>query len=385
MKTCGAVAPIRVLQFTWRLSPGGGIAHVVRSLARGIDQNQFEAHLCTARPLDFDAGLPSVRLHSLDLVGSPSALVKARAMHSLREVTRAIQPHVVHVHSGVAWYSTWWRVTGGRSVPALLEIHDGPSAQRVSSGNQAVEGLMLRRLGYQAVAHSDAVRADLVSAYGLSPDDVEVVPIGIDTARFAGAAESRRAWRVEQQIRADATLVLSVSRLVRTKNPALFLEVAAEVIEALPGVVFCLVGEGPEEASLREQLRKRGLDGRIRIVGTVSDVAAAYRAADIYLSTSEYEGFGISILEAMAAAVPVVATRVGGVPELVDDGVTGRLAVDRSGLVHAVIDLVRDRHRRRQMGNIGRSRAARFTVDAMAARYENLYRRMCRSSMTRAR
>jgi glycosyltransferase involved in cell wall biosynthesis len=284
---------------------------------------------------------------------------------------------VLHTHSGIGWYSLPWRLGAGRRVGAILEVHDAPDRPGTSSTYRTMEGMQLRRFGYRALVHSSSVRNSLVRAHHIDARAVDLVPIGIDTAHFAQPTTIRGQWRSEVGIAEDALVVLYVARLVPSKNVALFIDVAEEVVRTLPAARFVLVGDGPEREQAERAVHTRRLDDAIHVLGFREDLVDGYQAADVFLSTSDYEGFGIATLEAMAAGLPVVATVAGGTAELVEDSRTGRLANPGDGpaLVAALLDLLGDEERRRRYGAAGARRAREhFDASLMARRYETLYR-----------
>jgi glycosyltransferase involved in cell wall biosynthesis len=145
--------------------------------------------------------------------------------------------------------------------------------------------------------------------------------------------------------------------------------------------VWC-AGDGAERAALEAQRAALGLDARVRFLGRVDDVAELLAGADVCVMPSRHEGLGVAALEAMAAGVPVVASRVGGLPEAVVDGATGCLVApdDASALADALGRLVADRDLRRALGAAGAARVrARFSMDAMAAGTLAVYRRLAES------
>jgi N-acetyl-alpha-D-glucosaminyl L-malate synthase BshA len=137
-----------------------------------------------------------------------------------------------------------------------------------------------------------------------------------------------------------------------------------------------LVGEGPELARAEQLCRQLGIEDRVEFLGTVGNIEEVLAHADVFLLPSETESFGLAALEALACEVPVVASRIGGVPEVVEDGVSGflRPVGDIDGMTAAVGELLTNSDKRREMGRAGRRLAAeRFSQDDIVARYRALY------------
>jgi glycosyltransferase involved in cell wall biosynthesis len=202
---------------------------------------------------------------------------------------------------------------------------------------------------------------------------ITTIPNGVDLQRFS-AAERRRAPSTDAQARVT---IGTIGRLVPVKDQSNLLRALA-MLEAGPaGVRASIVGDGPLRNDLDRERRDLGLEEMVQLPGFRADVEHALASFDIFVLSSQSEGMSNTILEAMASGLPVVATRVGGADELVQDGVTGLLvpAHDPAALAKALDTLVSDPGKRRQFGSAGRRRALeRFGLERMLNDYEHLYR-----------
>jgi len=212
------------------------------------------------------------------------------------------------------------------------------------------------------------------SAARIAPADrVTVVYNGVDPAPYEEAGARRDAARESLDVGEDEPLVLCVARLAAEKGVGTFLEAAALTEHAR----YVVAGEGPQRARIQWQLRLLGLpEGRVTLLGGRDDVPDLLAAADLVCAPSREEGLGLSVIEAMAAGRPVVASRVGGLPEVVEDGVSGVLVAPRDPkpLTDAVTALLADPARAREMGEAGRERVRRlFSRDAMLAGTRAVY------------
>jgi glycosyltransferase involved in cell wall biosynthesis len=176
--------------------------------------------------------------------------------------------------------------------------------------------------GVVPVAVADEVRASIQQLYGYP--DPPLIPNGIPTDEYAPDPDRRVQWRQAHGIEPHATVLVHVGRFAPPKNHALLIEAFAQVRSDAP-LYLLLVGGGELENAVREQVAALGLQGRVRFLGMRADVADILRASDVFVLSSRWEGNPLSVLEAMAAGLPVVSTAVGGVPELVQEGVTGLL------------------------------------------------------------
>ena len=222
----------------------------------------------------------------------------------------------------------------------------------------------LARPADRVVAISDSLRRFTVEQVGVPASKVETIHYGLD--------EPPHAWGTNppDAVPEGARIVLSTSRLTRQKG----VDVAVQALSFLPDdVVLVVLGEGPERSSLSTLARELGVESRIFLPGRVPDVTAWLRRADVYAQPARWEGFGLAVLEAMVCGLPVVATNVSSLPELVADGTTGVLVEpDDAQALAAGIERALAEPR---LGDAGRERArASFSVAAMADRTAALYR-----------
>jgi L-malate glycosyltransferase len=232
----------------------------------------------------------------------------------------------------------------------------------------AIHFHLLRRYFTKTVAVSREIETRLHHEFGFKPGRTAVIHNGIDPGRFAPA---------EKRIgRTGGFHVGSVGRLVPVKDYDFFLEVAAELKKSLPEVRFSILGDGPLQEELQSRARARGLQDQLVFVPPVANPACFYRDLDLYLNTSRHEGIPLSILEAMLCGVPVVAPRVGGIPEIIADGSEGVLVGEREpqAFAAACLDLLSNRNRRDELASRGCERVSEiFNVQQMVLKYRNLY------------
>jgi len=227
--------------------------------------------------------------------------------------------------------------------------------------------------GVVPVAVADKVRATIQQLYGYP--DPPLIPNGIPTDEYAPNPDTRAQWRQAHGIEPRATGLTHIGRFAVQKNHALLVEAFAQVRSDAP-LYLLLVGGGELENAVREQVAALGLQERVRFLGVRADVADILRASDVFVLSSRWEGNPLSVMEAMAAGLPVVSTAVGGVPELVREGETGLLvpSEDAGALARALQALVDDPARRRAMGAAARQHAvAHFDIRHTVRGYEQLY------------
>lgn len=230
------------------------------------------------------------------------------------------------------------------------------------------------------VACSEAVRRYAIDTYGVRPGLVRTVHNAIEIPEEAGDPLRRERVRRELGATRDDLLVGTVGRLIEPKKGlAVFLAAARLLAREFPRVRFALVGAGPAGAELEARAAREGVSHRTVFAGLRRDVTDVMRALDLFVQPSMWEGFGITLLEAMAAGTPLVASRVGGVPEVVVDGETGILvpAGDPEQLAEACAGLLRNRERASRFAKAGRARVeALFGIDRLARDLAGLYREL---------
>lgn len=213
---------------------------------------------------------------------------------------------------------------------------------------------------------SAAIR-DVLIEDGLPQDQVSVVYSGVDPARLEPNAPP--ASREELGLPADGPLVGQVAALAPHKDPLNFLRAVAELKKTVPGVHGVMVGAGPLEREVRAEVSRLGLKETVLLLGFRPDAHRLLRRFDVFVLSSCLEGLGTSILDAMALGIPVAATRTGGIPEMVEDGVTGTLAAPRDprALAAAIARLLSDAALRGRVKAGGLKTVGRFSVEAMVA------------------
>lgn len=280
------------------------------------------------------------------------------AAWALARVLRETSPRVVQLHDPHA-------LSAGLLARAL-----GPRAPLVATRRVDfhVKGA-LSRAKYRAAARVIAVSgaiADVLEQDGVARASVRVVHEGVpDRSPAPGGREALRALGVPD----GALVVGNVAALTDHKDHRTLLDAAARVVRERPEARFVVVGDGELRAPLEAQARALGLGDRCIFAGFRGDLDVLLPAFDVFCLSSHMEGLGTSLLDAMAFARPVVATRAGGIPEAVEDGVTGRVvpARDAAALAGALLDVLDDASLRATYGAAGRARfLARFTADRMA-------------------
>ncbi len=225
------------------------------------------------------------------------------------------------------------------------------------------------------VAISDAVREVLIGD-GVSPDRIDVVKSGIEFTHSAPVEKSVR--REEMGIPPGNHVVGIVGALTSQKDHDTFVESARLVKEQIPNTTFLIIGEGERRKEIEMLIDRRGLARDVIMAGFRNDVMELIEFMDVYVVSSAFEGMGTSTLDAMYRGKPVVATNVGGVPEIVEDGETGFLVSqgDYAAMAEKIIFLLRNTEQARTMGEAARLKVREFSVEKTAQKTAEVYRKL---------
>ena len=363
--------PIRVLHVLLSLEPGGlenGVVNVINRL----DPARFESSVCCLKRAGGFARRiedPRVVVHEMDWLGGNDPRLALR----LAALLRRTRPHVVHTRNAEPFFYGFVGAKLAR-VPALVHSEHGRAFDDRPS-RFAVQRWMSRHTD-AIFAVSGQLKADLVRHVGLPDAAIDVLHNGVDLSRFDAPERARAALRGAWGV-PDGTLVVgSVGRLAAVKNYGLLVRaVASSGLD----VHLVLAGEGPERASLAALADSLGIGARVHLLGHCDDVDRVLGALDLFVLPSFSEGMSNTLLEAMAAGLPPIASAVGGNGEIVRDGVDGRLFAsdDEAGLQACLVALCRDDAQRSRLAAAARQRVrVTFDIRRMIERYEQLYERV---------
>ncbi|MGE5243996.1 MAG: glycosyltransferase family 4 protein [Betaproteobacteria bacterium] len=385
---------MKILRVIARLNVGGPARHVVL-LDRGLRARGHQTLLvhgtvgddeASLEHLATDAGVPALKIEDLGRRVSP--LGDARAFLQLLRTTFREAPDVMHTHTAKAGAlgriaAAAFNATRRRRRRCLvvhtfhghvLDGYFGPVANRLVRGVER----MLARATDRIVAISPSQRDEIVGRFGIGrPDAAVVVPLGLDLLPLlAGTGAGARSLRGELGIDEKGIVFGYVGRLVPIKDLPTLVLAFARLLDTVPNASLVIAGDGPVRPELERLVAARRLTSRVRLLGWREDLVDLYETIDVCVLASRNEGTPVAVIEAMAAGRPVVATRVGGVPDVVDEGETGLLvaAGDVDGLATAMVRLAVDREARCRMGRVGRTRAAaRFGSERLVDDIDRLY------------
>jgi glycosyltransferase involved in cell wall biosynthesis len=294
----------------------------------------------------------------------------------LAKLLRQERVDLIHAHQyGPFLYGIVARLLWRR--PPVLFTEHGRAYPDYPRRKRLVANRLLLERRDRVVGVGQAVRRALIRNEGIPARRVAVIYNGVDLAAFSNGGHPGTV-RQELGIADEELLMLQVARLDYLKDHATAVRTLERVL-CHRKARLVLVGEGPERGMIQELVAQHHLAPYVRFLGLRTDVARLLSAADLLLLTSRSEGIPLAVIEAMAAELPVVATRVGGVGEIIEDGRSGFLAPsgDHEALAQQVLRIASDPALGQQLGRCGRERAwALFSEGQMHARYHQLYQEM---------
>ncbi|MGA1359567.1 MAG: N-acetyl-alpha-D-glucosaminyl L-malate synthase BshA [Gemmatimonadaceae bacterium] len=358
----------------------GGSGAVATELGIALAARGHEVHFISyEHPFRLPHFLPRVYFHEVSIGNyplfeyPPYDLALAVRMH---DVALAHQLDLLHVHYAIphatsAWIAKEMLREQGRVLPVVTTLH-GTDITIVGQDHsyQAITKFSIERSD-RITAVSQWLKDETTRAFGCADCPIEVIPNFVDPTVFD---RSRYGDELRRELGGGRPVLMHISNFRPVKRVVDVIRVFARVRAAQPGVLV-MVGDGPDRPAAEEEARRLGVAADVRFLGKIDTVAPLFAAADVYVFPSESESFGLSALEALASGVPVVAARVGGVPEVVRDGVTGALLPlgDVEGRARAVGQfLVPERGREASVAAAADARA-RFATSDVVARYERLY------------
>lgn len=385
----GSDEPIRILRVIARLNMGGPAIHV-SSLAAGLEPRGYETTLVAgslARGEDSMAFLAErldIPVRTIpELQREVSPIDDARSVRRMREIIRELRPHILHTHTAKAGaIARAAALVSGAARPAILvhtfhgHVLKGYFDPVRTAFFKKVER-SLARVTDALVAVSPEVRDELVAA-GIAPrEKFSVIRLGIPLEERLGDATADLDYRRLYGISESAFVVGWVGRMTDVKDTDAVLEIVGAARDRGLEAVLVMVGDGPDRVRLEQLAHDIGIARSTFFVGYQPEVAGYYRLFDAFLLPSVNEGTPVSAIEALASGTPVVATRVGGVPDVVRDGEDGFLFEpgDTDGAAERLALLASDATLRSALGASGRERVLRrYSVSRLVEDVDRLYR-----------
>lgn len=296
----------------------------------------------------------------------------------ITKAIRAFSPDVIHMHKSRMHYFLLPVLISGVK-RRIYTVHSLADRDTRNKWLQKLMSFAFHRCHVQPVAISDICKDSIVKIYHLTPDSVPCIYNGIDTDRFRKPEDRRLPDRGKLRF-------VSVGRLSPPKNYPLLLRVANRIHKQWPEIEFLVLGDGEQRDSLTELIMAQSAESYIHLLGNVSDVPPYLWNADAFLMTSDYEGLPQTILEAMAAGLPIISTKAGGIIDVVKDGENGFLVEcgDEVGLVDAVDKLCSSPELCKKYSEKSIELSEQYSIDRMAQQYLSIYTDKAREGVKNA-
>ena len=355
---------------------GGGAERAAVQVLNGLDPRTWDRSMFLfERTGPYLADLdPAIDLHA-----SPSA-GRGDRWQALRRFISTTRPHVVMAFlsyattlSAARAAQTGARVVFNQQTPMTAFLGDADYQWR--NGWRRTVFTAASRLTYAAadliIATSRGVASDLTGNFGVSPEVIRIVPNPVDLA----SVRAKAVEAVDIEFDRDAPVVMAAGRLADAKNYPLLIDAIDLLRKTVPARLYIL-GQGEREASLRQHIAGRGLDGAVTLLGFHNNPWKFIARADVFALSSHYEGFGNVLIEAMALGVPVVATASAGTRDIIADGVNGLLVESHTpeALASSLASVLTDRAQRARLAAAATAAAEKFDLPRAVASYDTVLR-----------
>jgi glycosyltransferase involved in cell wall biosynthesis len=304
-----------------------------------------------------------------------------QAFLEIWRIIRRLKPHIVHTHTskaGILGRLAAWLAR----VPIIIHTPHGHVFYGHFSLSLSRLFLTLERLFARITHHHIALTPeegkDYLTLNISKPENTSIIHSGVDLNRFQNGRRQRSRTRKELGIPRHSLVVGFVGWLLPIKGVRFLVEAMARVVEQHPGSLLVLVGKGEKERELRQQAENLGLADKVRFLGWRQDVEEIMPGLDLLVLPSLNEGMGRVLVEAMAMELPIVASRVGGIPDLVQNEQNGLLVppADAAALARAISDLLENKGKRKRLGEAGKRMCRSYSAEAMMAQINDLYTRL---------
>jgi len=391
---------IKIIHIITRMDMGGSAQNTLLTALHHDSQHYnvwlikgstLESAMTKAEAKLVEDQLETAKKQGIEIIDVPSLVRRISPINDVRGLValfrhiRKIEPHIVHTHTSkagilgrlAAWLSR---------VPTIIHTphghvfygHFGSSLSRIFLQMEKLLG----RITHHHIALTPEEGNDYFNLGVAKSNNISVIHSGVDLTCFNRSKMESNPKRDELAIPPDSLVVGYVGWLIPIKGVTYLVNAMAEVVQRHPNSLLVLVGKGDEkgeeEIKLRERVASLGLADRVRFLGWRPDVDEIMSCFDIFVLPSLNEGMGRVLVEAMSAGLPIVASRVGGIPDLVTHGENGLLVppANAGALEQAISDLLSDKARRKHMGEIGKKMCRPYSVEAMVEKIDDLYSRL---------
>ncbi|MFL5863021.1 MAG: glycosyltransferase [Solirubrobacteraceae bacterium] len=375
----GSRRRLRVLSVLDSPSDQGGAERFALGLATHLPQARFEPWVCSTRFASPDA------CEALADAGVPHVSLRRRGkldVHRLGGLAMLLKMgrfDVVHAH--MFGSNVWGTVLGALCRVPVVIAHEHNWSYSGEFMRRMIDRHLISRYATRFVAVSESNRSQMLELEGIPADKVLVLPTAYIPHRITDPTDIR----AELGLAPDARIIGVAAILRVEKALEVMITALAQVRERFPDAHLVIAGDGPQRGDLERHVSSRGLAGTVHFLGQRRDVTSILETVDVGALSSDWEGMPLFVLECMATGTPVVATDVGGIPEMIAHDRTGLLVPPRDpgALATAISTLLGDPERRRRHAAAAMERMHAFTIDAVAERFAALYEELVRETAVR--
>ena len=347
----------------------GGAERFAVGIAAALPAERFRRSFCTTRHADgyLTEVLDSAGVERFSL--DRERTLDPAAFRRLGRFLRECSVDVLHCHKFGS--NVWGTIVGRAAGVPVIVAHEHTWSYEGQPLRKLLDGALIGRLATRFVSVSNADRRRMIQLEHVSPAKAVTIP----TAYVPRPAEKPGDVRSELGLGPDSLLLGSIAQLRPQKALGVLIEAFSLIADQVPDSALAIAGDGPSRGHLEGLAARTGVGERIHFLGTRTDLSSLLAAFDVGVMSSDFEGLPLFAFECMAHRTPLVATDVGGLPDVVEDGRTGLLvpARDPVALAGALISLLEDKERRRMLADTAFERLPDYTLERIAERFADLY------------
>lgn len=363
---------LRILHLIDNALDSGGAERFALGLAANLPPERFDVWLCSTRSYEPEAVAPLLAAGVRHIHLGRRSKIDVHRFAPLTRVLRRERIDILHAHM---FGSNLWGSLVGRAcrVPVVI-AHEQTWSYEGQPLRRWTDGRIIGRLADRFVAVSTQDAGRMVSIEGVPPAKVVMIP----NAYIPHRAAPDTPVRAQLGISDTTPLLTSVAVMRPQKALEVLLEAFAAVRSTIPDAHLAFAGDGPCRTQLEQHARALALNGSVHFLGRRDDVDAVLRASDLMVMSSDFEGTPLAAYESIANGTPIVATAVGGLPDIIEDGISGRLVPrrDPGALAAAICELLTDSEQRDRFRRAAAERLDEFTLDTATGRFMTLYDRL---------
>ena len=363
---------LNLMQIVYSLEVGG-LENLVLNLVQKLNKTKYDISVCSLSP-------KGKLEEKFNKIGVPVYHIEKRRGRDyslcfrLANLFMKKRIDIIHSHNPAPWLYSCpaAKISGVKAI-----VHTEHSHLEISQKRLMKTELILSKFTNKIISDAQSVTEFLIEKQGISSNKIETISNGIDIERFETIADKNEI-KTKLGMNSESLVLGCIARLEAVKDHASLLEAFAIVARKFPKVVLVLVGDGSQKEKLKEKALELGVKEKVFFLGTRNDAEKIIQIFDLFVLSSLSEGLSLALLEAMAAKKPIVATKVGGNPEIVIDGETGFLvsAQDHYGLAEKISNLLNNPALMLAMGQKGYRRVeSNFNIKKMVQDYERVYDR----------